>query len=308
MIKNKIIQPILSAMGYYKTKAKIKRYFYLRRLRREDSARNAQFREQILKIDRRLLPEVENGQNLTVSLTSHGKRVADFVPYAIWSILQQTKLPNRIVLNIDETKWNNENLPELIKKLQVAGLEVNFCEDLGPHTKLLPALQKYPNDVIVTIDDDIIYEHDAIANLWEEYIVSDKKTVICRSGRVVCRDGDNNYLPYSKWKSTKDYKDGEIISPYGVSGVLYPPHIFSKEIFNKSIFRKYCKGADDIWFTIMEIKEGIQVVCISTGIWYGVPIDRVNEFSENYSDALHFTNDGLRKNDEQLKNLVDLYL
>ena len=124
-------------------------------------------------------------ENVTVSLTSHGKRVADFAPFAIYSIFQQKVLPNRIVLNINQEKWNDDNLPELIKRLQIAGLEVNLCEDVGPHTKLLPTLQKYPDDVIITVDDDVYYDNSMIAELLSDYKETSEPCVICKSALVV---------------------------------------------------------------------------------------------------------------------------
>ena len=133
----KIIQPILTAIGYYKLKAKWRWRQNLAYWQKIDAQRKAEATAWIEAIDHRLLPEVKKSGNVTVSLTSHSKRVVDFAPFAIYSIFQQTELPNRIVLNINQDKWNEENLPELIKKLMIAGLEVNFCEDVGPHTNRL---------------------------------------------------------------------------------------------------------------------------------------------------------------------------
>ena len=44
----------------------------------------------------------------------------------------------------------------------------------------------------------------------------------------------------------------------GVSGVLYPPKIFSKEVFNEKVFLKICPNADDIWLKSMALLNGIQ--------------------------------------------------
>lgn len=306
-IKEIIIQPVLQAIGYYKIKSKWRWHQFITRLQKEDATRKAEALVWIEAIDHRLLPDVKKKDNVTVSLTSHGKRVADFAPFAIYSIFQQTVLPNRIVLNINREKWTVDSLPELIKKLQIAGLEVNLCEDVGPHTKLLPTLEKYPDDIIITVDDDKYYGVDLVESLLNEYKKHAQKGVICREGRVVnVQNGE--ILPYSEWEKIDDsIPSDSILSPYGVGAVLYSPHIFSKEIFNKEVYRKLCSHADDIWFTIMELRERIPVYKVSQAYQPGVCVNHTNEYESQNSDALHFHNDGEGKNDIQLRNLIDYY-
>ena len=255
----RIVQPVLRVVGYYKVKSKWRWHQFISRLQKEDAQRMAEATAWIEAIDHRLLPEVKKTGNVTVSLTTHGKRVADFAPYAIYSIFRQTVLPNRIVLNINQDKWTEDNLPDFIKKLQIAGLEVNLCKDIGPHTKFLPALRKYPDDMIITVDDDKYYNADLVESLLEEYKLHTPAGVVCRMGRVVGVE-NGEIQPYSQWARFEQVIHTEgILSPYGVGGVLYPPHIFSEEIFNETVFRDICPRADDIWFTVMELKEQIRM-------------------------------------------------
>lgn len=303
----KIIQPVLRVFGYYKIKSKIRWCQFLARLEKGDAARKTEALAWIEAIDHRILPDIKKDDNVTISLTSHGKRVADFAPFAIYSIFQQTVLPNRIVLNINREKWNEDNIPELIKKLQIAGLEVNFCEDVGPHTKLLPTLQKYPDDIIITVDDDKYYGVDLVHGLLGEYRNYAQKCVICREGRVV-KILDGAIQPYSQWKTIDDsINDEDCLSPYGVGGVLYAPHTFSEEIFNKEVYRVLCPYADDIWFTVMEIREHIPVYRISQQYQSHICVNHTNEYEVQNSDALHFRNDQLGENNVQLSRLVEYY-
>ena len=64
---NKYVRPVLSALGYYKTKAAIKMHFYLKHLRREDAAKRVQIDVAIA-----LLPDemLTRDNELVVSLTS----------------------------------------------------------------------------------------------------------------------------------------------------------------------------------------------------------------------------------------------
>lgn len=303
----KIIQPVLRVLGYYKIKSKWRWHQFLTRLRKEDAQRMAEATAWIEAIDHRLLPEVKKTGNVTVSLTTHGKRVADFAPYAIYSIFRQTVLPNRIVLNINQDKWTEDNLPDFIKKLQIAGLEVNLCKDIGPHTKFLPALRKYPDDMIITVDDDKYYNADLVESLLEEYKLHTPAGVVCRMGRVVGVE-NGEIQPYSQWARFEQVIHTEgILSPYGVGGVLYPPHIFSEEIFNETVFRDICPRADDIWFTVMELKEQIPVYQVASDFQPDRWVDHKNEYNAFNSDALHFYNDESGGNDVQLRKLVEYY-
>ena len=304
----KYIQPILKALGYYSIKKKWRWHQYITRLQKEDAIRKAEATAWIEAIDHRLLPDVKKQDNVTVSLTSHSKRVADFAPFAIYSIFHQTVLPNRIVLNINREKWTDDNLPELIKKLQIAGLEVNLCEDVGPHTKLLSALQKFPDDIIITVDDDVYYGAELVEELMRGYLESSKLAVVARwAGVIQFKEG--KMLPYTCWPDANGNEPTDsFYSPLGVAGVLYPPHIFSDEVFDKSVFFKYCKRADDIWFTIQEFIHHVPVYYLKDTKWrHNVSVNHYAEYVENNSDALHFQNVECGMNDVQLNNLIEYY-
>lgn len=303
----KYIQAILSKVGYYTIKKKWRWHQYISRLQKEDARRKAEATAWIESINHRLLPEVKETGNVTVSLTSHSKRVGDFAPFAIFSIFQQTVLPDRIVLNINQNKWNKDNLPVLIKKLQIAGLEVNFCEDVGPHTKLLPAMQKYPDDVMITIDDDIYYDKELVEELLStREACENMKVVVCRTAKeITFKDG--KMQPYSKWpQATPDSK--VYLSPFGWSGMLYSPHCFTDEVFNKSVYQSLCPKADDIWFSVMELIGNVTIVMVKNTHWTGQgEVDHVNEYEAQNSDALHFQNVGNGENDTQLAKLIEYY-
>ena len=302
-----IIRLILRKIGYYSIKKKWRWHQYITHLQKEDAVRKENVTAWIDAIDHRLLPDLKKADNITVSLTTHDRRVADLSPFAIYSIFRQNVLPNRIVLNINQEKWNDDNLPELLKKLQIAGLEVNFCEDVGPHTKLLPVLQKYPDDIIITVDDDVYYDNRMISDLMSDYKKKSRPCVICKSALVVSAEG-GKFLPYTQWPiATKDTPVEALISPHGYCGVLYAPHIFSDEIFNNAVYQSLCKYADDIWFSVMEIREHIPVFLSSVPCHNVIYVNHYNEYVPQGSDALYFSNAGEGRNNTQLQALVEHY-
>ena len=306
-MRSQTIQKILSAVGYYRVKTAIKKRIHERSIRRHDERRIRIMQLEINSITHRILPLPNESLNIVVTLTSYGKRVVENAPFAILSILHQTILPNRIVLNLDKNMWNENNIPDLLKKLQIAGVEVHFCEDVGPHTKLLPSLARFTEDLVISVDDDIVYEANLISDLMNGYNDSDKKTIICREARKIEKDADGTYVPYMK---SKDAEPGSIAvgsMPFGFRGVLYPPHVFkTKDIFNP-IFRKICKNADDIWFGLTEYKEQIKVYCVKSD---HITLDFVNtmeQYNPNAETCLYYENSVQGKNDIQYQAVLDYY-
>ncbi len=192
-----------------------------------------------------------------VSLTTFGKRLYE-VYLAIESIMQGTVKPNRIILWIsDELK--NKPLPVVLEKQKLRGLEIEYCKDIRSYTKLVPALYKYPEACIITIDDDILYEPDIVENLLSAYKEHPECVNACRTHKVKF-DNNGNILPYRKW-DLNSYTDKPSYMNFltGVGGVLYPPHIFPKEVFNEEVFLGICKYADDVWFYAMLIINSIKI-------------------------------------------------
>ena len=53
------------------------------------------------------------------------------------------------------------------KSIEQLPIHVNWCEDYGPATKLLPVLQHEKDDdtLIITVDDDMVYRPRMVENL-----------------------------------------------------------------------------------------------------------------------------------------------
>lgn len=293
-------------LGIFQVKKKFKQKLFFKRAAREDEQRRKQFSKRIMALPNDMFPRLD-GESVIVSMTSYGNRLEQTCPYAIYSLLTQKHLPNRIILNIDQSIWNEDSIPSLIKKLRQVGVEVNFTEDIGPHTKLLPTLHLYPDDIIITVDDDVLYDDTMIEELYNEYLQSDRKSVICREGKSLLKE-KGKFLPYSQQPHIREC----IYSPYkmafGVAGVLYPPHLFGEEVFNTKVIRELCPKADDIWFGVMELYYKIPVVYVSNNSWTGdADVDRNEEYNQTQSGALHFLNDLKGYNDIQWESLLQHY-
>lgn len=192
--------------------------------------------------------------DIIVSLTTYSKRIYD-VHLSIESIMEQTMKANRIILWLDYS-FENKTLPKALQLLQKKGLEIKYCKDIRSYKKLIPTLKICPNDAIITIDDDLIYEFDLLEKLINAYL-KDNSYIYCNRQHRMKLDKNGNLLPYLKWEWLCPNKDPNIMNfPTTGGGTLFPPNSLDKEVFNENVFLDICKYADDIWFKAMAMKKG----------------------------------------------------
>lgn len=186
--------------------------------------------------------------SVTVSLTSYGKR-AHQCYRTIESIMQNTILPNRIILWLAEDEFSEETIPANLVRLKERGLEIGFCKDIRSYKKLVPSLKKFPNDVIITIDDDVIYHEETIEILLKHY-AKDPHSIWAFTGSKIMFAPDGTLLPYVSWYDAKikSMESDTCNFPTGVGGILYPPNSLDIRVIDDTLFMKLCPTADDVWF------------------------------------------------------------
>ncbi|WP_432697227.1 hypothetical protein ACQUQP_02445 [Marinobacterium sp. YM272] len=196
------------------------------------------------------------GPEVIVSLTTFDKRIND-VCLTVESLFQQTMQADRVVLCICEKDFSWDTLPESLIAQTQRGLEILFCpEDLGPYTKFFYTLSKYPDALLITVDDDILYPIDMIDQLVKAYR-REPDVIHCHRAHKMLRDANGNLLSYRKWpKTQRGDKAALDLFPTGVGGVLYFPGCFDDEILNKEAFKRLAPKADDVWLKAMSLKRG----------------------------------------------------
>lgn len=240
---------------------------------------------------------------IIVSLTTYGKRLND-VASTIESIMQGSMKPNRIVLWLEED-LKNTVLPITLQQQQKRGLEIAYCKDIRSYKKLIPTLRKYPEAVIITIDDDAIYNYDLVEKLVNMHNMYPNNIIANRIHRVVL--GPNGKpKEYMKWDWGGNPTDASPLNFFtGVGGVLYPPHALDVEVFNEEVFMDICKYADDIWFYAMALKKGTYTIKGYTHNDNGVEYI-TNPYVQDI--GLCKINTGKKgENNKQLKSVFDFY-
>lgn len=245
----------------------------------------------------------ERENKIIVSVTSIPSRFTSLY-LCLETIMRQSLKPDKIILYLGNNTRNME-LPQNLKKLKKRGLTIEYRDDkeLKPHTKYFYAMQEYPNDIIITFDDDILYNKNVIKMLYESYLKFPNEVSAIRVHKITFNQDKIN--KYKNWIMEYKGKDSLIPSHYlcatGVGGVLYPPHIMPKETFNKENIKNLSLSADDLWLKAMQIKYKIKVVKALEKNYYLFVI------KNSQSIALNKTNVDKCENDRVLSNLLNYY-
>ena len=236
-------------------------------------------------------------EHIVVSLTSYPARFPT-LHLCIKSILAQTVKADRVVLYLDETVQDAE-IPFDVQELTAYGLEIiKIPYDMRSHKKYFFAMQSFPDSVIITCDDDVMYRKTMIGHLLESYRKHPESVSALRV-HLITKDSQGKTGPYASWK--KEFKGmtqpSRALCAVGVGGILYPPHILPAGCFDKESIKSLCYKADDIWLKFMELKSDVPVVWKRTFHVYPV------EIAEQRDTGLHLENVNKNQNDMYIENM-----
>ena len=244
--------------------------------------------------------EQKRSKKIIVSLTSYPKRI-NTLWLSIETLLRQSLKPDKIILWLAKEQFNGvEVLPSKLQALQERGLTIRFCDDVKSHKKYLYAMQEYPNDIIILVDDDSFYPLDTIEKLYEMY-KNNPTEISCMTPTLI---SDFNELP-SKWERPHECSEvthSYLAQPYTGQGTLFPPHCLDeKYAFDKDLIMQLCPFADDLWLKYMSLRKKTRVSTFCELRDLPVTIYGTQDSSLWYING----QDG--KNDMQWQNLLDYF-
>ncbi len=245
-------------------------------------------------------------QQVVVSLTSFPAAIM-YARKAVLSILKGSVLPDKIVLYLTFSQFENRRLPAELTALteQYPIFEIrNYDNDIRSYRKLVPALNDFPDAVIVTIDDDAVYHPDMLAKLleWHEKYPN---AVWAHRAKYISLG-----KPYRTWRKYRWYsflfRRVQInfrTLQTGCGGVLYPPHSLRKEMIDEHLFTRIAPTTDDIWFWAAAVTNRVPVAAVPFG--YNKP----RSAGKPDSLSLKRTNfkRGIDRNVAALNALIELY-
>lgn len=206
---------------------------------------------------------------VVVALTSYGIRVQT-VHQVIETLLRQTRRPDRIVLYLAKTEFaDNEALPASLRALLSSTFEVRFVDDLRSHKKYFYAFREFPDAIVITTDDDILYPPHLIKGLLASWQRHPHAVSAARAHTIVMRE-DGTFAPYAEWMEAPRVinRPSFLVMPTGAGGILYPPRCFSEALFDWETIQKTCLKADDLWLKWHELERDVPCVYIPR-LWSG---------------------------------------
>jgi len=240
-------------------------------------------------------------QHIIVSLTSIPSRI-HAVPFVIDVLLNQTMLPDKIILYLNAEEFIGTQFPEELRLQQQLGLEIIYCDNLKPHKKYFYSMQSYPEDIVITVDDDLAYNVDLVEKLYQSYLLHPHAVSAMRA-RLITFDENNELNPYCAWPliNDKNWVGKEFMSLLSTTGagVLFPPHCLHMETFHKANLQETCLDADDLWLKVMEVMQRISVVLV-------VPNCKLVTLKGTQENTLFMKNQ-MGNNDKQMKKILAIY-
>ncbi|MGL4722322.1 MAG: hypothetical protein ACRCV3_03365 [Desulfovibrionaceae bacterium] len=239
-------------------------------------------------------------RKITVSLTTYSFRIRDLY-VVIESLFTQTVKADKIILWLAEEEFTYEGLPEILKMQEQYGLEIAFCNNIYSYKKLIPTLKKYPEDIIITVDDDTMYPMDFIEELYSEY-QEDPSRIYSYLAREMPRVIKGT--KYINWRYLPKTVSALYVMPIGVGGVLYTVELLDEDIMKEDIFMKLAPKADDIWFKAMSLKKGVDCkVLVNKMAFRSLFV----EIPNSQEISLWSVNMVKGKNDEQIQAVFEYY-
>lgn len=200
---------------------------------------------------------------LIVSMTSFPARMRTIVP-CVDSLLAQTKKPDKLILWLSTEQFpdREDSLPEELRSRVGDRFGIEWVDDdLKSHKKYFYAAARYPDDLLVTVDDDVVYNETVLENLYAGHLESPHCIIAERANMVLFRP-DGNLREYDTWiydcqhlRATQTYQ----LLPTGVGGVLYPPGSIPAAAFDVSAIKQTSLTADDLWLKVMTTANGYPV-------------------------------------------------
>lgn len=247
----------------------------------------------------RLAPNFDEkqGPRLIVSLTSFPARIPKLW-LVIESLLRQSHQPDAIILWLSKDQFPGglADLPHSLTRLQQRGLRIEFREgDIRSHKKYYYCQKEYPNDIMVTADDDIFYSPHILERLWKVH-EQHPQAIATNHAHQMKFAIDGTLDSYNLWDFNSEAEQHLFFIGAGTN--LFPPHALHTDVCNIDAARTTCPQGDDIWLNAMAHLAGTPIVHTTQRGFTGLPVlnrDNTTLWSGNIGPS--------NGNDQQIKAL-----
>jgi hypothetical protein len=240
-------------------------------------------------------------KEVIVSFTSFPGRIQD-VWIVVECLFRQTYKADKIILWLSESQFEGIELPKVLLEQQNRGLEIRFVEnDLKSHKKYLYVINEFPNDYVITVDDDLYFDNKLIENLIKLKIKYPDALPTNRAHFIQFNKKDDIEL-YAKWHHNYDLvKPSLLLVPTGGFGTLYESRQLNNSFDNHDLIKKLAPHADDLWLKVQSILKDTPII---TNSKYNKDPITVKSSQLEKLVSTNVLNGG---NDEQLKSILEYF-
>ena len=196
-----------------------------------------------------------------ISLTTTDFRLPIF-KYCLLSLLNQTKGPDKIIINISKEPYlldkGIQTIPTWLKEFKHQGLiEIKYVKNIGSYRKLLPTLLENisDEDLVITCDDDIIYGPTWLENLVDESH-KNPDSIVFSLGRKPNKNIFGLTQSYRFWPLVTETTKEQYIIPIGAGGIVYRKRLLDEKFLYDSSIRSIASKQDDLFFFVASYRQG----------------------------------------------------
>lgn len=199
---------------------------------------------------------------IVVTCTSTHDRLETLF-YAVTSILRQSVKPDVIYIHLPHLPVEQEGeggghdaVPEWLDHELI---EPRYMKEHGPYRKLTSVYEVVsPDDLVVTIYDDVIYQREWLARIVtaaERY----PNAVICGNARVISQNLLGRWKSYHQWPTVHHVTYAFWILPVGHAGIAYRKSLLCEAFLRDSQCMPVAWVNEDLWFRTASLLEGTYV-------------------------------------------------
>ena len=246
-------------------------------------------------------------KKLIVTLTSFPERINE-VHLVITTLLNQTLKPDKIILWLAEEEFpkKEKDLPPALLNLQKYGLTIKWCENLKSYKKIVPALLEYPDDILVTADDDLFYRKDWLELLYKSYTKNPNCIHCHRMHKILTNSSGEIPAENCLGKLINDQEENKNYLATSGAGILFPPGSLYKDTTRHELFLNLAPKGDDIWLWAMAELNNKKVKLVDGHINKLYYINPFRDFELVNAKTLYSSNK-LGMNDTQLQAILEYY-
>lgn len=193
------------------------------------------------------------------------------------SLFAQLRLPDLTVLYLSEDQFPDgvKSLPPSLTSCLGRDFQIRWVRgDMRSHKKYLYAVRDFPEDLVITVDDDIVCRNTLVGDLLDAHARHPHAVAAIRT-HLMEFDTNGVLLPYSSWQMEvgnprPDLCDRPSMRLFGTSGagMLFPPGSLPAAAFDTEAIGGTCPNADDVWLKAMTAIAGYPTVSVAG--WQGV--------------------------------------